>query len=173
MISAMMKLAVNENKTWFEALYEQHSRALWYYLLKILRDPGLADDVFQETFYRMWRVKPRGLHPAQEKAYLYRIGTRIMIDLKRKEKRTGKYFINHDIEDENEAPAIESPFEGDLKPCFDQLSSKERSLLWLAYVEEYNHRDISKIMGIKENTVKVMLFRAKRKLIALLEGVKK
>jgi RNA polymerase sigma factor (sigma-70 family) len=169
----MANLATKENKTWFEALYEQHSRALWYYLLKILGDAALADDVFQETFCRMWRVKPKGLHPAQEKAYLYRIGTRIMIDLKRKDKRTAKYFITRDIEDETDTPAIETPFEGDLKPYFEMLSAKERSLLWLAYVEEYNHRDIAKIAGIKENTVKVMLFRAKRKLIALLEGEKK
>jgi RNA polymerase sigma-70 factor (ECF subfamily) len=78
-----------------------------------------------------------------------------------------------DIEDETDTPAIETPFEGDLKPYFEMLSAKERSLLWLAYVEEYNHRDIAKIAGIKENTVKVMLFRAKRKLVALLEGEKK
>jgi RNA polymerase sigma-70 factor (ECF subfamily) len=169
----MANLATKENKTWFEALYEQHSRALWYYLLKILGDAALADDAFQETFYRMWRVKPKGLHPAQEKAYLYRIGTRIMIDIKRRDKRTSKIFFKNGIEDENDAPAVATLFNGDMKPQFDMLSPRDRSLLWLAYVEEYNHRDIAKIIGIKENTVKVMLFRAKKKLIALLEGEKK
>jgi len=95
-----------------------------------------------------------------------------MIDIKRKEKSTGRYFVKHDFEDDKASPVSEIPFEGDLQPCFEQLSSKERSLLWLAYVEEYNHRDIAKIVGIKENTVKVMLFRAKRRLVTLLEGEK-
>jgi RNA polymerase sigma factor (sigma-70 family) len=168
----MANLAIEENKGWFEALYEQHSKALWCYLLKILGNPALADDVFQETFYRMWRVKPKGLHPAQEKAYLYRIGTHVVIDIKRKEKRTGKLFSRDSFDDDSESSVIDSPFEGDLKPYFEMLSIKEKTLLWLAYVEEYNHRDIAKIVGIKENTVKVLLFRAKKRLIILLEGEK-
>ena len=166
----MASLALNENKSWFETLYEQHSKALWYYLLKTLGDAALADDVFQETFYRMWRVRPKGLHPAQEKAYLYKIGTHIVIDIKRREKRTDRIFIRNSLEDEGEAPAVNTMFEGDLKPHFDMLSVKEKTLLWLAYVEEYNHRDIAKIVGIKEKTVKVLLFRAKKRLLGLLEG---
>lgn len=168
----MTNLALSENKNWFETLYEQHSKALWYYLLKTLGDAALADDVFQETFYRMWRVKPKGLHPAQEKAYLYKIGTNLVIDVKRREKRTGKLFSRNSIEDDIKETISDSPFDGEVKPFFEMLSTKEKTLLWLAYVEEYNHKDIAKIMGIKESTVKVVLFRAKKRLVGLLEGGK-
>ncbi len=158
-----------QKQSWFETIYDEYGRQFWYYLLKTVRDEALADDIFQEAMYKMWRVRPKGLHPAQEKAYLFQIGTRLVIDHKRKEKRGWNFMERFQREETQEEKIDEGLSEEFFKP-FKKLSVRDRSLLWLAYVEDYSHKDIAVIMSVKEESVKVMLYRAKRKLEKLLEN---
>lgn len=50
----------------------------------------------------------------------------------------------------------------DLSKVFQTLKPQQRSLLWLAYVEGFEHREIASMLGLRENSVKVLLFRARR-----------
>jgi RNA polymerase sigma-70 factor (ECF subfamily) len=52
---------------------------------------------------------------------------------------------------------------------FQRLSPRERQLLWLAHVEGLTHRDVATTLGLSEGSVPVLLFRARRRLEALLE----
>ena len=54
---------------------------------------------------------------------------------------------------------------------FAQLTKRERALLWLAYVEGNSHAEIAVTLGLRRQSVKVLLFRAKRRLRDLLEGI--
>jgi RNA polymerase sigma-70 factor (ECF subfamily) len=47
---------------------------------------------------------------------------------------------------------------------------QERALLWLAYVEGHQHTEIAEMLGLKSLSVRVLLFRARRKLVNLLEA---
>ena len=51
-----------------------------------------------------------------------------------------------------------------------RLKPRERELLWLAYVEGSSHREISEVSGLKENSIRPLLLRARRKLASLLRG---
>jgi DNA-directed RNA polymerase specialized sigma24 family protein len=51
---------------------------------------------------------------------------------------------------------------------FAQLGRRDRSLLWLAYVEEESHGEIAASLGLRRGSIKVLLFRAKRRLRELL-----
>jgi RNA polymerase sigma-70 factor (ECF subfamily) len=52
---------------------------------------------------------------------------------------------------------------------FDHLGAQERAVLWLAHVEEMSHKEIGAILGVKEQSVRVMVFRAREKAKDLLE----
>jgi RNA polymerase sigma-70 factor (ECF subfamily) len=56
----------------------------------------------------------------------------------------------------------------DLTRAMGQLKPRERSLLWLAYAEGSSHREIAATLGVKLASVKLLLFRARRKLAAIL-----
>ena len=56
----------------------------------------------------------------------------------------------------------------DLKKVFRTLKGRQKALLWLAYVEGLGHREIADILGLREQSVRVLLFRARRKLADLL-----
>jgi RNA polymerase sigma-70 factor (ECF subfamily) len=65
-----------------------------------------------------------------------------------------------------EAARVESG--GDAMAMFAQLKPQEQSLLWLAYVEGFDHREIAATLRLREKSVRVLLFRARRRLAALL-----
>jgi RNA polymerase sigma-70 factor (ECF subfamily) len=52
---------------------------------------------------------------------------------------------------------------------FGRLSAQECAILWLAHVEEMSHREIGAILGVKEKSVRVMIFRAREKAKDLLQ----
>jgi RNA polymerase sigma-70 factor (ECF subfamily) len=53
--------------------------------------------------------------------------------------------------------------------CLRELKPRERALLWLAHVEGADHREIAAVLGVAEPSVRVLLFRARRRLAAVLE----
>ena len=65
------------------------------------------------------------------------------------------------------APRVE--LRSDLDAVLAELKPRDRALLWLAYSEEYDHREIGRILDLKTASVKVMLFRARRRMAKLLD----
>ena len=153
----------------FRAFYERTARPLRSYLKHIAGDPALADDLFQESYYRLLRAGIQGIRgavgdEAYLKNYLYRIATNLARDHWRRSKpevpvvemtsreRTGENFERR----------------SDLAGALDNLKPRERQLLWLAYVEGSSHREIAEIVGLRTASVRLLLFRARRKLAAAL-----
>jgi RNA polymerase sigma-70 factor (ECF subfamily) len=58
----------------------------------------------------------------------------------------------------------------DLARSMARLKPRERELLWLAYAQGSSHREIAEALGLKTGSVKLLLFRARRRLAALLRG---
>lgn len=150
----------------FREFYQSHSRPLWLYLYKACRDEQLAEDILQESFLKYIRANPCHLNSRQQKAYLYKIATHLFIDLQRKSK-TEEQAIERMEKNETSADHHAGL---EIEELFQLLKPKERSLLWLVYVEGYTHLEISKITGFKTRSVKVILYRLKKKLAEKLAG---
>lgn len=149
----------------FKGFYKKHSRALWFYIFKTCGDASLADDIFQETFYRYLRAEPVKLNEYQQKAYLYKVAFRLIIDQKRRLKVEQGKPGEVELEESKEKEIFLAL---DMEKTFKLLKPKERNLLWLAYVEGYSHNEIAGITGVKEKSVKVQLFRVKKKFAGIL-----
>ena len=151
----------------FASLYEATFPALWAYVVRGVGEAAVADDISQEAYVRFLQAKTSGLDAPQVKAYLYRIATNLMHDHWRRSKR--------DVHDDNDAREHPDPagderldLRLDVNEAFEELSPRQRTLLWLAYVEGYGHRDIAGVMNIREKSVRVLLFRARNRLAGLL-----
>ena len=64
----------------FQILYRRTAPGLRSYIRKICGDIDLADDIFQETFYRFLKARPPVLDDRQMKAYLYKTATSVLTD---------------------------------------------------------------------------------------------
>jgi RNA polymerase sigma-70 factor (ECF subfamily) len=55
-----------------------------------------------------------------------------------------------------------------LGPALGCMRPRDRQLLWLAYAEGYSHREIAAITGLASASIRLLLFRARRKIARLL-----
>ncbi len=148
----------------FEAFYARTARGLRGYIRRLAGDPGAVDDIFQESFIRLLTAPP--LPEETRQSYLYRTATNLVMDHHRAIARRRHWWERWARRDEavNSGAALET----DMERLFALLTPNERALLWLAYVEEAAHREIAEILQLKEKSVKVLLFRARRKMEAVL-----
>ena len=65
---------------------------------------------------------------------------------------------------------VEAEVGMDLGRLFGRLRPRERSLLWLAHVEEMSHTEIAAASGLAKASVRVLLFRARRRMRKILES---
>jgi len=160
------------NEATFEELYERTARPLWSYVSRISGNSTLADDIVQETFLRFLRSQLKENDDAGIKSYLYKIATNLVYDHFRKTQREHKWQLFSAAEPKDEIVYETFAEESDMMRVFQNLKPQERALLWLAYVEGYEHREISVVLNLSAVSIKVLLFRARRKLAQLLESEK-
>lgn len=151
----------------FRRFYEQTARPLraWLRRAAAVED---VDDLAQETYMRFLRASIQDLPEDERRAYLYRIAMNLVRDGWRAERRRGTAVAVQDVH----APATPPPADAlDVQRAMGRLRLRERTLLWLAYVERATHREIATALDVKEGSVRVMLSRARQKLAgALTQG---
>lgn len=148
----------------FEAFYLRTARTLHGYLCRLSSDPAVADEILQESYIRMLHVPV--MEETARKAYLYKTATNLLRDRWRRLKREKKWW-ELSVVTEHVHQNFNLPM--DMASVFDALTVQERAILWLAHVEELSHREIGMVLNVKEQSVKVMVFRAREKAKALLE----
>ena len=154
----------------FRALYDRTARTLWAYLSRITGSPDLADDLLQETYYRFLRARVLYESDAHRRNSLFRIATNLARDGHRRGLRGRFVGITDDMLRADVDVAADAERRTDLERAMARLRPREREMLWLAYAQGSNHRDIAGTVGVKAESVRLLLFRARRKLAELLRG---
>lgn len=155
----------------FRAFYDRTARALWSYLFRVTGDRQQADDLMQEAFYRFLRASRQYESEAHRRNSLFHIATNLIRDSRRRPS-----MLQMSDSQEHAAMQVDSDLaqrlvrHTDLQRAMAHLKPRERSLLWLAYAQGESHRDIAETLGLKTASIKLLLFRARRKLATLLKG---
>lgn len=154
----------------FRGFYERTARGLWAYLVRVTGDRELAEDLLQEAFYRFLRAAATHDSETHRRNSLYLIATNLARDVHRRElTRLPLFVTNADIEQVSSSDRGGKPeVRADLAKAMSNMKPRERAMLWLAYAEGASHEEIAGALGIQRASMKSMLFRARRKLAALL-----
>jgi RNA polymerase sigma-70 factor, ECF subfamily len=158
----------------FRALYDRTARALWAYLSRMTGSRDLADDLLQETYYRFLRARSGYESDTHRRNALFQIAT----NLARDGHRRGRRAALVPFPDGKGLPELaagadlarETQRRTDLSRAMARLRPRDREMLWLAYAQGSSHRDIAGTLGLKTASVRLLLFRARHKLAALLGG---
>jgi RNA polymerase sigma-70 factor (ECF subfamily) len=142
-----------------ERLYQTLGPRLQAYLLRQTGDPAAAADLLQEVFVYLLRSPPAAGSEGEVRAYLYRTAHSRVIDHFRREQRAVRPV--HLFAESLTAPVL-GPM--DMEQSFAELEPRDRTLLWLAYVEEMRHNEIARALGVQTLSVKVLLYRARKRL---------
>ena len=154
----------------FAGFYERSARSLWAYLARVSSDPALADDLMQESFVRFLCAAPPLDGEVASRRYLFRIATNLLRDHWRRQRSTPIDEIPEELF-ATKGHAAQSDALAMLGPALAQLRPRDRQLLWLAYAEGYGHREIAEVTGLASASIRLLLFRARRKVARLLREV--
>jgi RNA polymerase sigma-70 factor, ECF subfamily len=151
----------------FAAFYERSARPLWAYLARVSGNATLADDLLQESFVRFLCADHPQDGEVHARRYLFRIGTNLLRDHWRRPRAASIEEIPEELfRTSDHSAACDS--KATLGPALKSMRPRERQLLWLAYAEGYSHREIAEITGLAAASIRLLLFRARRKMARLL-----
>lgn len=147
----------------FETLFRRHQKEVYAWIVRIVRDTGIAEDLTVETFWRIYRARARFEPTGNFRAWAGRIATNAAFDHLRRAPRETE--LPEDLPcTVGRDPAVSSEVRSQIKQAFYELPAKYRLVATLALIEEEPYNSIAQAAGISTALVKIRVFRAVRML---------
>ena len=154
----------------FEKIYSSESDAIFRFCLVRVSNREQALDITQETFLRLWQSLSLGKDILNERAFLFTVSHRLIIDWYRKKKSVSLEGILHkeseedefgyDIVDEKTKDGLVLQAEGRyLISKIGELSETYRHPIYLHFVEGLSPKEIGDILEISANAASVRVNR--------------
>ena len=167
---------INGNTQAFSILIDRYKHMVFTLALKMLKNRENAEEVAQDTFIKAFSSLSTFKGDSKFSTWLYKIAYYGSLDYLKKEKRrliTSTIDSDHDIHF-SELTTILDQFEiqdrkNMIKQSLDELSSDEAVLVTLHYFEELSLQEISEVINVSSNTIKVRLFRIRKRLAEILD----
>jgi RNA polymerase sigma-70 factor (ECF subfamily) len=143
-------------------LYERYERRLYGLGVRLLGDQGLAEELVQETFLRIWRTADR-FDPARGSvaAFVFSIARRLAIDLyRRPSSRPFQPEVERDASPDETIDRL--LLQLGVRDALDSLSHAHRQVLELSYQSDLTQVDIASRLDISLGTVKSRTYHALR-----------
>jgi RNA polymerase sigma-70 factor (family 1) len=149
----------------FTTLYRYYSPRLYLNILRMIRDPALAEELVQELFTRIWQKRDSQGIGEDFTGYMYRIALNLVYDLFRRLKRDRqlrRQFSSlatefyEDIEQRLHSEQLSSI----LRQAIEQLPKQQRKAYQLVKLDGKSYKEAAENMGISPLTVKEYLSTA-------------
>lgn len=152
----------------FLAALEENQQKLLRICSVYAKDDSGTKDLFQEVLFNIWKSMPSFNGEATIGTWMYRITLNVCLRMRSKEIKLQKKTIRMDsITIGNLKADSEKNIQNDrlvaLRNCIKKLNEADKAVITL-YLEELPYTEISKVLGLKENTVAVKVKRIKKKL---------
>ena len=154
----------NDNNDAFDVLLERHQNKVYSYILHIVKNKDVADDIFQETFVKAIMTIKQGRYTEHGKfsGWLTRIAHNLIIDFFRQEKiensvsadEEGADVLNRrDLCEGNvEDALISSQIDGDLRRSVMALPDPQREVLVMRFYRNMSFKEIAEATSVSINT---------------------
>ena len=161
-----IKKAQNGNRNAFDNLIKKYSPRIYYLLLDMTSNTEDAQDLTQETFLKAFQKIGGYRSEAMFSTWLYRIAYNIGIDFARRKKRRRSVGLDHFMmkktPDNNEykSNGIDIWEKEAVTGALKKLTHSQRAATILYYYHGFRMKEIGEILGCREATARVHLFRA-------------
>jgi len=156
------KEAAGMDEQEFRLLYDATARPILAYLIGVTGRRDVAEDLLQETYCRFLVRQPKPMEANETRRYLFRIATNQLRD------RWRRGVDEPWQETAEDGYSVDVDMQMDVQAVMQVLKPRERELLWLAYVEGMDHVEIAAATGLHALSVRMLLFRARKKAAGLL-----
>ena len=164
----------------FEKLVTAYEKNVYNIALRMVGDPEDAADMTQETFIKAYRALSGFRGDSKFSSWLYRIASNVCLDFLRSRSRHPQVSLSTVDEDDRatfELPDMrQNPEEQLMKKLgmeavrrgLEQLPEQQRQILVLRELGGLSYAELAQTLGLEEGTVKSRIFRARKRLCALL-----
>lgn len=179
----LIKKYLDGDETAFIELYTRYKIVLYNFILSLVKDKTISEDIFQETFIRVID-KISKYKPGNFKAFLFTVARNIIIDEIRKKSKNIELTLSSTSADEeydtlNNISAKEDTQELILKKieseriyiAIEKLPTQYKEIIYLKHFADLTFDDISKITGTPIGTLLSRFKRAIDKLKILLSQI--
>ena len=160
----LVKLYATGNNEAFDVLLNRHKQSVYSYILYVVRNREMAEDIFQETFIKAIVTIKRGKYTESGKfrAWINRIAHNLIIDAFRQQKAENTFSneeYEYDIfnnamlsEDTIENTIVKNQVLRDVKKLIDFLPHSQQEVLRMRYYKNMSFKEISDTTGVSINT---------------------
>lgn len=159
----MLKIKDRRREKAFAEIYARHSNRIYAYLLRIVGDRLLAEDLFQETFTRFVKSADENREMTNLPAYVLRIARNLALQHKRDNKFSTISIDNIDLGFQDNSYE-EKEINSILKTALELLPDDYREALALQIYNEMTYNEIAEFLDVPMTTVRNRIVRAKQKL---------
>jgi RNA polymerase sigma-70 factor, ECF subfamily len=145
----------------FEELFRRHQSEVYRWIVRIVRDPAVAEDLTIETFWRIYRAHARFDPKRNFEPWARRIATNAALDHLKTELHdtcVPHELLSPPLPD----PGISEELRREMGRAFHRLPPTLRITATLALIEEQPYKDIAEALRISTGAVKVRVYRALR-----------
>lgn len=154
-------------------LIAQHSDVVYRLAYSVVRDPGLSDDVTQETFIKVWKHAGEFRGEGSMRGWILRIAHREAIAAlrRRRDAPTDPHTFDHPTDPIATGRVVEGRLAvAGLAAALDDLDELSRAILVLRELEGLSYHEIAETTEVPVATVKTRLLRGRRSMAIALEG---
>lgn len=173
-----IKQTLNGDVNAYAFLVEKYKHMVYTLTIRIVKNKEEAEEVSQDVFVKAYKNLKNFKGEAKFSTWIYKIGYYASLDVVKRNKR---YINSENIDEINEGDignmhdAIVYLEDEERKKVINdallKLNEDERTILTLYYFEELPIKEITKIINLSEDNIKVKLFRSRKKLASILKYV--
>jgi RNA polymerase sigma-70 factor (ECF subfamily) len=147
----------------FETIFREAEPDIYRWLLRMVRDPAIAEDLVIETFWRVYRSRATFDWTQSFQAWARRIATNVARDhLRRRPREVG---LPQSLSTPPQPdPAVSQDIARKVRQAIAALPPRHRIVVVLALVDEVPYSEIADALGLPVGTVKSRVFHAVRRL---------
>lgn len=171
-----INLTIEGNTNAFAFLVDQYKDLIFSLALKMVKNREEAEEVAQDTFIKVYRSLNQFKGDSKFSTWVYKVAYNTCLDRLKKHKKE-QHVVPIDEFNTHQIQSIDNAFDAleeeerkqAIQDCIKLLPSEDAFLLTLFYFEDQSIEEISKVVGLKVNNVKVKLFRSRKKLTTILK----
>ena len=153
----------NGNYSDFETLLARHQSKVYGYIFSVVKDKDVADDIFQDTFFKVIYTINSGMYKDENKFihWVMRIAHNLIVDHYRRVNKMpmvsgrGDFDILETLrvpDDNAERKIIKTQMRRDIRKLIKKLPEEQRRVVILRHYGKYDFKDIAAKTGVSINT---------------------